>query len=183
MKTQACRRTLRGHTGWVSSVALIGGGQKDIEATYATSTNSSGLLASTSWDSTIRLWRVGEAATADDVAEIFDQEFRVMNSGQGNALYCSSVGEGGRTISVGGRHNHIQRWDVDREALVISLLGHAKEVQALDTVGRIIVSGSGDGTAKLWDTSTGSCDMTFRGHTDSVMTVQVRTETTHQVTF
>jgi WD40 repeat protein len=162
IKTQACRRTLRGHTGWVSSLALIGSD---------TSAADSSLLASASWDATIRLWRVGEGVGDDN--DGLDQGYRVMNAGQGNALYCIGIGDGGRVVNVGCRHHQIQRWDTDREALVGSLLGHAREVQALHAVGGTIVSGSGDSTAKLWDVLTDKCCITLRGHTDSVMAVQV----------
>ena len=166
VKTQACRRTLRGHSGWISAVALLqNAGDSGV---------GSPMLASASWDSTIRLWRVGGGADEmGDAADALDQGYRVMTAGQGNALYCVGVGDGGRIINVGCRHRQIQRWDIERGACVSTLLGHGKEVQAIDTSNDIIVSGSGDGTAKLWDALTDSCSVTLCGHTDSVMAVQV----------
>lgn len=168
VKTQACRRTLRGHTGWVSSVALL-------KHAYQGSGSETTMLASTSWDSTIRLWRVSEPTGEDFGAdgEFLDQGYQAMNAGVGNALYCISISPSGGIINVGCRNREIQQWDLERSACVGTLLGHAKEVHALDTAGSVIVSGSGDGTAKLWDGQTYTCSMTLRGHTDSVMTVQV----------
>ena len=37
---------------------------------------------------------------------------------------------------------------------------------------RTVVSASGDGTVKLWDTATGRCEQTLAYHTGAVMAVQ-----------
>lgn len=177
MKTQACRRTLRGHTGWVSSLALLGG------LLDGTPTNS--LIASASWDATIRLWRIRNG-TGDDNGEgvdFFDQELQILHAGLGNALYCIGISSNGRTVNVGCRQCQIQQWDIESGTSTNSLLGHSKEVHAIDTNGCIIVSGSGDSTAKLWDARSSECSMTLRGHMDSVMAVQVALLTSFQKFF
>lgn len=164
VKTQACRQTLRGHTGWVSAVSLL--------RNEHYSALGKPVLVSTSWDSTIRLWQVGNGDEVVDGLDHFERGSGVMNAGQGCALYCVGITGGGRVVNVGCRHFQIQRWDIERTTRISDLFGHAKEVQAIDTTESVIVSGSGDATAKLWDILTDRCSLTLRGHTDSVMAVQ-----------
>lgn len=173
--TQACKRTLRGHTGWISAISLIqtGNGRRGF--------SSGGLgpiLISSSWDSTIRVWRLATTGATESLANNNEvvAPLMIINSGQGNALYCISVAPDELSFTVGCRQKQIQRWDIESGSLMRSLHGHAREVHALDDSDSTLVSGSGDGTAKVWDnrnSNNEACTMTLREHTDSVMTVQV----------
>jgi WD40 repeat protein len=51
--------------------------------------------------------------------------------------------------------------------------GHTDSVLsvAFSPDGRLLASGSGDNTVKLWDVATGQEVRTLRGHTDSVLSV------------
>ena len=53
------------------------------------------------------------------------------------------------------------------------LLGHAHNVCALDVCveGKFIISGSWDGTARLWRIGKWECEATFEGHGGSVWAV------------
>ena len=44
-------------------------------------------------------------------------------------------------------------WDISKKNLISTHNGHQKEIYSLDISlnGRLAVSGSGDGTAKVWD--------------------------------
>jgi WD40 repeat protein len=60
--------------------------------------------------------------------------------------------------------------DLPDPALIRTLHGHTKEVRAcaISSAGDIIVSGSADGTLKVWDTRSGEERRTLRGHTSKV---------------
>ncbi len=163
--TQACRRTLRGHSGWVSSLCFL---NKNTVA------GEQKLLVSASWDATIRMWRLSSSDDLDGFQP--GGAFRVLNAGQGNALYCIAPSPDSTSIVVGCRQKQIQRWDMDSGALLRSHYGHAKEVHALDISENFIVSGSGDNTSKLWDNrnpDNEACVVTLREHTNAVMALQV----------
>jgi WD40 repeat protein/serine/threonine protein kinase len=61
------------------------------------------------------------------------------------------------------------------EGRVHSFAGHANWVSAVAATpdGRYAVSGSADGTLKLWDVSSGRCLRTLRGHTEWVTAVRL----------
>ncbi len=62
--------------------------------------------------------------------------------------------------------------------LVRSLKGHAGSVEsvALAADGRLAVSASDDGTAKVWDLKLGRTILTYRGHTDAILTVAITSD-------
>jgi len=110
ISTGQCRRTLRGHAGWVSSLSVLRGGR----------------VVSASWDATLRVWN----------PETGDQTL-ILSSGHGNALYCLSCQpsspyspspEASTLIALGCRQCEVQYWSLDTGTLLRSFLGHNKEV-------------------------------------------------------
>lgn len=55
----------------------------------------------------------------------------------------------------------------------LGLEGHGGETRsvAMSADGRMLFSGSDDGTVKVWDATTGRCQRTLRGHIDGVRTI------------
>lgn len=137
-----CKRTLRGHVGWVSGVAVMSQAQ----------------LASTSWDSTLRIWRTDGTL------------LRTCSVGNSNALYCLSVCDG--LVAAGARNSALMMFDAESGQSVMSCLGHSKEVYSSHFGSNFLISGSGDNALKVWDAKTGNCAQTWAGHTASVMTCQ-----------
>lgn len=140
---------LEGHTGFVSSVSLS-------DDTHA---------VTGSWDRSLRLWdlRTGQSATKfvkhtkDVLAVAFSPD--------------------SRQIVSGGRDNVIRVWNV-QGTCVSELPGHEDWVSSIcffPTVGTSkILSGSWDGTAKIWDLESRTCLHTLsKQHTNYVSTVTV----------
>ncbi len=148
--------TLKGHTDDVNAVSFSSEGT---------------MLASASYDGTVRLWdtktngHVGTIAMKTNFERIVPEVYSVAFSVDG--LRLVSVNSVDHTDKL-----RIQLWKVDSEELEWTLEGHARSV--------IVIAISPDGTTlasnglkggpaiHLWDIRTGKLKDTYRGHTDIV---------------
>jgi WD40 repeat protein len=139
-------RTLEGHTRYVTSVSFSPDGR---------------LLASGSYDNTIKLWRVADGS--------------LVRTLTGHTGYVTSVSfsPDGRLLASGSDDNTIKLWRVADGSLVRTLTGHANRVWSVSFSpdGRLLASGSDDHTIKLWRVSDGLEVRTLTGHTDGVWSV------------
>eukprot|EP01052_Picozoa_sp_SAG31_P030230 SAG31_NODE_3084_length_4695_cov_3.336741_2_plen_381_part_00 len=130
-------RRLAGHTGPVSALVALPGN----------------MLASGSWDGTIRIWdlKTGEAR-------------HVIAAHDGPVLALVDMQQpwdgGLPLLASGGQDRTIKLWAAGHGQLVRTLVGHKDSVAALAVVsadpvhaelGLNLVSGSTDGTIRLWD--------------------------------
>jgi WD40 repeat protein len=150
-------RTLSGHTDSVCSVAFSPDGK---------------ILASGSWDDTIKLWDVATGTLLRTLQGHTDLVWSVAFSPDGKILASGS----------GWPDNAIKLWDVATGTLLRTLSGHTDFVRsvAFSPDGKILASGSCgkregylcvQGEIKLWDVATGRELRTLAGHTDFVCSV------------
>jgi WD40 repeat protein len=130
-------RSLSGHTDWVMSVAFSPDGR---------------LLASGSWDDTIKLWDVATGSLVRSLSGHTGAVNSVAFSPDGRLLASGSCGKAEGLYCVQGE---IKLWEVASGREVRSLSGHTSWVMsvAFSPDGRLLASGSYDGTIKLWDIS------------------------------
>eukprot|EP01017_Pseudomicrothorax_dubius_P011295 TRINITY_DN14198_c0_g2_i1.p1 TRINITY_DN14198_c0_g2~~TRINITY_DN14198_c0_g2_i1.p1 ORF type:complete len:633 (+),score=114.25 TRINITY_DN14198_c0_g2_i1:65-1963(+) len=156
--------TLRGHTAGIRCMVLLG----------------SGLIASGSWDKTIRLWARTTEETkglAQVKPELFgmtspmrsrramstegetSQEQRACLFAPAPVLCLHEVAAGETALLASGCSDYMVRlWNTETKELVKTFSGHTGEVLALvgergvssGSTGELLVSGSGDRTIKLW---------------------------------
>jgi WD40 repeat protein len=139
--------TLKGHKGEIYSVAFSPDG---------TTVASGGGL-----DKIIKLWDV---ASRSEVGELGKPNKLGKRESHNNAVYCVAFSPDGKTLASGSIDNTIKLWDVasrdeitmlprQTEGVNPVLPGHTKGVNsvAFSFGGKMLASGSDDGTIKLWD--------------------------------
>ena len=140
------RGTVAGHTDTVTSLAFK---------------PNSYLLASGSWDTTIRIWDVGDR---DNLLH--------MRTLRGHTDWVRSVAwsPDGRTLASGSTDGTVRLWNPDNGINFAVLRGHTETVYSVEWSpdGRILASGSWDNTVRLWDPDTHGTLRVLRGHADSV---------------
>jgi sterol desaturase/sphingolipid hydroxylase (fatty acid hydroxylase superfamily) len=145
-RTGQPRRLLRGHTGGILAVAMSADGQR---------------LVSGGADFTARVWDAAAGRA----------EF-VFNGPPAAVLGVAVSADGQRVVASRGRVVMVYDAAAGREC---TLSGHSDLVYgvAISPDGRCIVSGSCDGTVKLWDAATGRERLTLTGHAGPVYGVGI----------
>ena len=157
IETDRCR-VLPGHHSWIWSLAF-----HPIPPTHGSrfksaSPNPREILASASYDCTVRLWDT-------DTGEC-------LNILRGHQHILSGVDfhPNGQIIASTSFDRTIKIWDTKTGECLKTLDKHTKAVScvAFNGDGQILASASDDHTIKLWDINTGECLRTLRGHAQSI---------------
>lgn len=137
--------TLAGHGDQVTQVSWSSDGK---------------MLASSSYDKTVRLWNLNEVRIK-------------MLEGHGDKVLGVNFSPEGRWLASASMDKTVKLWS--RSGLLLdTLAGHAQRVTSVSFSpdGQLLASGSYDKTVKLWSLKArGSRELTLRGHADSVMSV------------
>ena len=121
------------------------------------------LLASGSWDETVKLWDVRSRTLVTTLKGHSDSVTSVAFSPDGTLL-ASGSGSDDKTVKL---------WDVRSRTLAATLKGHFGGVDsvAFSPDGTLLASGSGDKTVRLWDVRSRTLVTTLKGHSDWVTSV------------
>jgi WD40 repeat protein len=127
-----CIRTLEGHANSVSAIAMSPDGK---------------ILASGSFDRTIKLWHLGTGALITTLTGHQEPVTSLIFTPDGHTLISGSVDD---TVRV---------WDWEREILYMTLTNSAAAALSLtldiSPDGQAIITGSDDHTVKIWQLSSG----------------------------
>ncbi|KAJ5490246.1 hypothetical protein N7453_011071 [Penicillium expansum] len=119
------------------------------------------LLASGSWDNTVRLW--------DTATGALQQTF------EGHSHYVRSVAfsPDGRLLASGSYDNIVRTWDTATGALQKTIEAGFWWVWSVtfSPDGRLLASGCEDDRVRLWDSATGELQHILKGHSNSVTSV------------
>ena len=123
------------------------------------------LLASASWDSTIRIWDVEDRDNLRHVRTLRGHTHRRVNS--------VAWSPDGRVLASASSDGTVRLWNPDNGINFAVLRGHTAAVYSLawSPDGRILASGSEDKTIRLWNPDTHGTLRVLRGHTDPVITL------------
>jgi WD40 repeat protein len=132
---------LRGHLGWVRSVATARNGS---------------VIASGSFDGRAKVW----------LPQQMEKRDRLKASNE--PVYAIVFSPDDRWLATGSADGNIKLWNTATSEETKSLTAHKGAVSALTWAanGRWLVSGGADGQLKLWDVDVGSA--TFGGELDAV---------------
>ena len=122
--------SLRGHSDWVHSLAISPDGQ---------------ILASGSFDKTIKLWRLPSGELIHTLSE------------HAKGVLCLAISPDGQILASGSFDETIRLWRLDTGELIYTLKGHKSSVRAIAMMpdSQTLISGSVDETIKLWSLETG----------------------------
>jgi WD40 repeat protein/transcriptional regulator with XRE-family HTH domain len=151
-----CLKTLTGHTDWVRCVAFSPDGET---------------LASGGADHKIQLWNL--------------LNFKLLKILKEHQKWVRSLAfsPDGQTLASGSGDRTIKIWNYRTGVCIKSYTGHVNgvysvafnpilpETESATNTRGILVSGSGDYTAKMWDCSNHNCIRTFHGHSNEVCSV------------
>ncbi|GKZ97273.1 hypothetical protein AnigIFM59636_012026 [Aspergillus niger] len=139
-------QTLEGHSDLVSSVAFSGDGQ---------------LLASGSYDETIKLW---DAATG---------AFKYILEDHSGPVDSVAFSGDGQLLASGSHDDIIKLWDAATGTLKYTLEDYSSLVYSVifSGDGQLLASGLHDKTIKLWDAATGTLKHILEGYSGLVDSV------------
>jgi WD40 repeat protein len=186
----ALLRTLKGHSGSVSGIAITADGSR---------------TASVSSDGTLRIWDVesgrevrtlrespgwGVALSRDgkravsssgDSLIVWDLEAGVQwrtLQGHSDRVIGVALSVDGRRAASGARDCKVKVWDLEGGRAIRSLEGHSDHVYgvALSSDGRRLISASFDKTLMVWDVESGAVLHTLHGHAGPVVGVAISAE-------
>ncbi|MBV9865010.1 MAG: hypothetical protein JO316_06645 [Abitibacteriaceae bacterium] len=145
-----------GHTSWAASIAF---------------SPDSTLLASGSWDHTVKLW---DTATG---------ELKRTLRGHQDYVRAVAFSPDGTSLVSGSNDETLKLWDVQTGVLKRTLRYNRGPARTLDALtgsvgavafspdGTLLASGCDDRTVKLWDARNGELKQILRGHSGRVLTV------------
>jgi WD40 repeat protein len=138
-------RTWKAHKSPITSLAFLPDGQR---------------LLSTSWDGTVRVWKVSDGTKMDELS-------------LGRPIRFATLSPDGQLLAISTYDPTIQLWQFSDKTLLRTLRGHKDWVHEVffSPDGKFLISGSKDGTVKVWQVSDGSLVRTLSGHSKPVVTV------------
>jgi WD40 repeat protein len=131
--------TLKGHTGWVTTLAGI---------------PNSKWVISDSWDKTLKVWNLGTGE------ELYSLDLK----GHSTLVKAVAVAPDGNRMISGSWDKTLKIWNLKLEKELFHRASHAAGVNTVAVIpdGKRVISGSGDNSLKIWNWETGEEILTLK---------------------
>jgi WD40 repeat protein/cellulose biosynthesis protein BcsQ len=150
--------TLLGHDRMVTAVAFaFGSGAADLQS------KQSLVLASASWDGTVKLWNLGTGWAQGNL------------EGHEGDVTCVALSPDGRSVASGGIDQTIRFWDVTTGQQWALRRGHEAEITAAVyfPTGQMLATADWNGSIRLWNAKDGEHIRSLGGHREPVVALTV----------
>lgn len=150
-----------------------------VEVTSVAFSPQSRIIASSSWDGTVKLWDF----TAGEFGQLSSEPLHTLAE-HANGVMSAAISRDGQTLVSGSADCTVKVWRLWQlspaelrtrtpPVLALTLAGHTNLVAsvAISPDGRTIASGSRDRTIQLWDLNTAELLGALTGHSDRVTCV------------
>jgi len=132
-------------------------GHRDLVAGAALSPDGK-LLATASYDRTIRIWDVGTG-----------KQVRAIKDAHGYRAVDVTWSPDGKNLATSGWDGTAKIWDATTGRAILTL--RVQDVDVVDSVsyspdGRRLATSAADGVVRIWDLRTGQEELALRGHTE-----------------
>ncbi|XP_054822976.1 uncharacterized protein LOC129321280 [Prosopis cineraria] len=100
---------------------------------------------------------------------------RVVNSlvSHSDSIECVGFAQSDSWVAAGSMDNKLVIWDIEH-SLTRSTCDHEEGVTCLSWLGAFyVVTGCVDGIVRVWDSRSGECVRTFRGHADAIQSLSL----------
>ncbi len=123
-------------------------------------------------DKTIRIWNVATGESARILRP-------PVGDGSEGMIYAAALSPDGQILAIGGyaspseNYGTITLISLAEDQIIRRLMGHMNVVYDLDfsADGRLLISGSSDSTARIWNVATGETTQVLKGHKKSLSEV------------
>lgn len=169
-------RLLKGHQDLVISLSVYEGKLKSSESTENEKID---FFASSSKDSTIKLWKIVKTLDKVDYECVADGIGHTQDIGSLAFSRC-----GFEFLVSGSMDTTLKLWKITKNdddsielKVQFTMKAHEKDINSVcvSPNDKLIASGSSDKTAKLWNVSDGSCLAVLRGHRRGIWCVNFST--------
>ena len=117
-------------------------------------------LAASAAKSTVKMWDLG---TGKELQNLAGQKAWLEFGGRKGILWAARFAPGGgRVLTIGG--NDARLWDIDSREMLVRFSPHGAVAAAdISPDGKLLVTGSWDQSAKIWETATGRAILKLDG--------------------
>lgn len=140
----------------ISQSAILKGHSSPVH--FATPDSSDSIIASASYDNTIRIWDYKSGQCIDTLI------------GHSNNVMCLSISPDQRSLISGDYNGVIKIWDIEKRSEIKTINNHTSFISHIEYSpdGNLFISSGCDKVIRIWDTESNKCIKELKGHKNAI---------------